>query len=197
MTFSSSVIPLFCGPVYCYWMPSPKCSQGQCQSCPQTRSEQQLRSELENQVYIVGNIMVLRYCGVSSDSSLTWNTLWQPNSFLGVRERFPKKVSDFVQMKRPSQNFCHRFAPPIVIKKSPCGPKVMSKLPPSCLQVVLSPICPKVITKAFSRLVRVDFSFLQKMSQVTQDLSSPDSISLRSLPPLIGAWAGDVSCRFL
>ena len=98
MTFSL-VIPLFCGPVYCYWMPSPKCSQGQCQSCPQTRSEQQLRSELENQVYIVGNIMVLRYCGVSSDSSLTWNTLWQPNSFLGVRERFPKKVADFVQMR--------------------------------------------------------------------------------------------------
>ena len=164
MTFSSSVIPLFCGPVYCYWMPSPKCSQGQCQSCPQTRSEQQLQSELEKQVYIVGNIMVLRYCGVSSDSSLTWNTLWQPNSFLGVRERFPKKVADFVQMKRPSQNFCHRFAPPIVIKKSPCGPKVISKLPPSCLQVVLSPICLKVITKTFSRLGRVDFVFLQKMS---------------------------------
>ena len=137
MTFSL-VIPLFCGPVYCYWMPSPKCSQGQCQSCPQTRSEQQLRSELENQVYIVGNIMVLRYCGVSSDSSLTWNTLWQPNSFLGVRERFPKKVADFVQMRGVAP--FPKFLSPV---RSANSHKVVTMWSQSYLQVAseLSPSC--------------------------------------------------------
>ena len=77
--------------------------------------------------------------------------------------------------------------------------KVVTIWSQSYLQVAyeLSPSCLKVITKVVSRLGRVDFSFLQKMSQVTQDLSSPDSISPRSLPLLIEARAGDVSCRFL
>ena len=62
------------------------------------------------------------------------------------------------------------YAPPIVFKYSPCGPKAFSKLSQSFLEVVSK--FPHSCLKVVPRLPQSDLKFVLRLSQIVPKLSA-------------------------